>query len=526
MSGRGARLLAAVVSTIVLVTAACSTSQPDAAPEPNREPLATETGPIPSPAPGSRADGAAGPTPTGPNLVVIMTDDQAASTMSYLPATNAVLGERGVVFDESFVSYPVCCPSRASFLSGRYASNHGVMWNSGPVGGYRRFRGDAAVLPLTLLRGGYRTIHIGKYLNGYGWRDHTEIPAGWSDWQGLVDPSTGQYYGYTINDNGRLVTAGMNEDDYQTDVLAARAEVVIEREAAIDGPFFLNLAFLAPHGEFGAPLDSDEEGDGEEGPLDNGEAVPLAVAAERHRGRFAEEPLPQPPSFNGDLSGKPPMFASRRPISPQMQDQITTAYRTELESLLAVDEAVVRVVDALERTGQADDTLIVFTSDNGYFHGEHRLPFGKFFPYEPSIRVPLVVSGPGVEPHHSRSIVANIDLAPTLLDVAGLDPLEEMDGVSLVPLFTTDAPDWRRAVLLEGQPPDGPRRQPYRGVRAPGLMFASYEDGAVELYDLQTDPHQLTNRVDDPRYAETRADLERTLRTLQACAGRSCDVFG
>jgi N-acetylglucosamine-6-sulfatase len=516
------RFSCAALSVIVLVSLACSTTQPEQA-EP--EALKTETGPIP-PAPGPLAEGASAEVASGPNLIVILTDDQAASTMQYLPATNRIIGENGVVFDESFVSYPVCCPSRASLLTGRYASNHGVMWNSGPLGGYRRFRAEgSALLPLSLQEGGYRTIHIGKYLNGYGWRNHTEVPEGWTDWQGLVDPSTGQYYGYTINDNGNLVTAGTEAHDYQTDVLAERAEAVIEREADIDGPFFLQLAIFAPHGEFGAPLDSEDEGSGEEGPVDATRGIPLAVGAERHQGLFDDVSLPRPPSFNGDVSDKPPLFAARPPLTPETLDEMTTAYQAELESLVAVDEAVVRVVDALERTGELDDTVIVFTSDNGYFHGEHRLPFGKFFPYEPSIRVPLMVRGPDVEIHRSRSIVSNIDLAPTLVDLAGIEPLTEMDGVSLVPLFRADAPDWRRAILLEGQPPDGLRREPYRGVRAPGLMYASYDDGSAELYDLESDPHQLTNRIDDPHYAETRAELERTLRKLQACKGRSCDVF-
>lgn len=515
-------VLAAVLAAALLAST-CAGSTPGAA---GGDPAVTsEDAQVASADVGSTTIPGTDRVATGPNIVVVMTDDQTLESMRFLPKTNTLVGARGAVFSQSFVSYPVCCPSRASFLSGRYATNHGVLWNSGPTGGYRRFRPGLAILPRSLQEAGYRTIHIGKYLNGYGFRNHRELPPWWSDWQGLVDPSTGQYFGFTINDNGNLVTYGDAESDYQTDVLADRTIAAIEREASVPGPFFLYLAPLAPHAAFGAPLE-DEAGILEEDPT-NLDELPRAVPAPRHRELFGNEPLPVDAAFDEeDVSDKPAVIQRRPRVNDELVDEITAAYRDEIRSLQAVDDAVERIVQTLDATGQLDDTVIVFTSDNGYLHGQHRLPFGKYYPYEPVIRVPLYIAGPGIAAQRHDSIVSNIDLAPTLLDLAGVAPVAEMDGVSLVPLLTGGAPEWRRAILLEGQAPGGGLRRPFRGVRAPGVMYAQYDDGTVELYDLRTDPFELQNVAGDPRYASVQAQLAATLARLQSCLGRACDVFG
>ena len=167
-----------------------------------------------------------------PNVVVIMTDDQDFRSMSVMPKTRRLIGAAGVTFDRNFVNYPLCCPSRATFLTGQYAHNHGVLWNNFPDGGYRLLDGSET-LPVWMGRAGYRTIHIGKYLNEYGEDDPTEVPKGWDDWYGGVDPTTYDYYGMTINHNGSLETYARTRRNYSTDVYTRLAERAIGKAARV-----------------------------------------------------------------------------------------------------------------------------------------------------------------------------------------------------------------------------------------------------------------------------------------------------
>src|SRR5829696_5871671 len=194
----------------------------------------------------SAPSGLVAQTATRPNVVVIMTDDQTLEQMRVLTKTRQLIGDQGTTFRNFYCSFPLCAPSRATFLTGQYAHNHGVLSNSPPNGGYTALNHNNT-LPLWLQDAGYFTGHIGKYLNGYG-RDTapTLVPPGWTDWQGLVDNSTYKFYNYTINDNGTLVNYGETEADYQTDVLTNRAVATID-EAVLDQPFFLSVAPVSPH---------------------------------------------------------------------------------------------------------------------------------------------------------------------------------------------------------------------------------------------------------------------------------------
>jgi len=433
-----------------------------------------------------------------PNVVVIMTDDQTVESMRVMPNVRRLLTEGGVTFTNSVVSYPLCCPSRATFLTGQYAHNHGVLGNEPPDGGYTAFRAPLTTLPTALRDAGYSTIHIGKYLNGYGMVRQREIPAGWSDWHGLVGTSTYAYFDFTLSENGRL----RQPRGYQTHVLTDRAMRVIRREADDGGPFFLELAFAAPHHELERRR---------------------ALSARRDRGTFAAEPLPAPASFGeADMTDKPGPVAGDPPLDQAEIDAITRRYRAALTSLLAVDRSVARVVRALRATDQLDETVIVFTSDNGYFYGEHRVASGKVFPYEPSIRVPLVVRGPGVEPGATTdALVANVDLAPTILELAGARPLRRMDGRSLVAQLghpRRSGPD--RAVLLETF--GAPRSGPYQGVRTERYVYVEYANGAREVYDLVADPDQLENLHGRPGTSAVEARLADRLAHLRGCAGAGC----
>jgi N-acetylglucosamine-6-sulfatase len=444
-----------------------------------------------------------------PNVVVLMTDDQTADSMWAMPWTRELIAAEGVTFTNSFVSYPRCCPSRATFFTGQYAHNHGVLSNTLPFGSYDRLD-TSSWLPLWLQAAGYRTAHLGKFLNGYGDVDRTEVPPGWDEWHATTGRETYRYWGYTVNENGRLETYGSDRDPdlYATDFMSRRASELIEEMAPSDAPFFLSVGFLAPH--TGGPA---EPGD------PPGVATP--AVAPRHRGAFASEPLPRPPGFGErNVSDKPPRIRRLRRLSQTRIALIRQKYEQRLESLLAVDDGVDQIIDALRQSGELENTLVVFTSDNGFFHGEHRIWSGKAQVYEPAIRVPLLMRGPGITPGRRASrIVGNVDLAPTVLEAAGLPPRPELDGRSLLPVARGRVARWRDYLLLEGGDRLG---VDYDGIRTPRYVYAEHRAGPRELYDLRRDPYQLRSVHRSPAYAAVRAELERRLANLRICTGYNC----
>jgi arylsulfatase A-like enzyme len=444
----------------------------------------------------------AGAQQARPNVVVIMTDDQTVESLRVMTNVRRLLRDRGTTFANSFVTFALCCPSRATFLTGQYNHNNGVMDNHPPVGGYAKLD-HRNTLPVWLRNAGYYTAHVGKYLNGYGLENRREIPPGYNEWRGSVDPSTYRFFGYTLNENGTLRTY----DRYQTDLYAEKAVGIIERRAPLAQPFFLWVAFLAPHS--GGPREPDDPA-----------GLPTPAPAPRHRNDFAAEPLPRPPGFNEpDVSDKPSGISGRPLLSSEQIREVRENYQQRLESLLAVDEAVARIVAALSRRGELDDTLLIFTSDNGFFHGEHRVPSGKVLLYEPSIRVPLFLHGPGV-PAGLRLTqhVANIDLAPTIVDAANAAPGRRLDGRSLLPLLRNPRLTLGRDLLIERRP----GRSDFRAVRAPNYLYAEYKNGQKEFYDMRKDPFQLRSRHLDPAYASIRRDLAKRLAWLRNCAGAAC----
>jgi arylsulfatase A-like enzyme len=445
-----------------------------------------------------------------PNVVVIMTDDQTLESMKVMERTNRLLGAQGVTFDNSFVSFSLCCPSRSTFLTGQYAHNHGVLGNGPPDGGYYKLD-STNTLAVWLQRAGYATIHLGKYLNRYGTKDPHEIPPGWTEFHATVDPSTYQYYDYTLNDNGRLWRPCPTDrpECYQTDLYAKMAQEIIRRRAAAPQPFFLWVAFIAPHA--GGPPDPDDPS-----------YPPTPSPAPRHRNYFAGTELPLAPSFSEvDVSDKPLPIRRLPRFNAAGVRAIRENYQQELESLLAVDEAVQGIVETLRDTGVLDNTLIVFTSDNGFFHGEHRIPAGKILPYEPSIRVPLIIRGPGI-PHdvHRSQLVANIDLAPTIVDATNAEPGRTMDGHSLFPLLQDGGRELGRDIVIE----NGPGPDHFSGLRTPHFLYVEYDEGARELYDLVRDPDQLQSLHADLAYAALQAELARRLALLRDCKGAGCTL--
>ncbi len=406
-----------------------------------------------------------------PNVVVLETDDQTLAEMEVLPNVRRLIGDQGVTFENNFDSFSLCCPSRASFLTGQYSHNNGVRGNSPPDGGFEQLD-SSNTLAVWLQRSGYYTIHLGKYLNGYGRGNPTLIPAGWSEWHGAVDPTTYRYYDYTLNEGGSLHTfcATPQPSCYQTDVYRDKANEIISRRAK-QGPFFLWVAFLGDHS--GGPREPDD-------PLGIGTPVP----APRHKDKLKGTPLPQPPSFNeADVSDKPQIIKRRPLLNAGRIAAIQENWQQRRETLMSVDEAVASIVETLRQTGELDNTLILFTSDNGFFHGEHRVESGKVLWYEPSIHLPLLMRWTGNRslPRgvHRSQLVLNVDDAETILDAANVTAGRIEDGTSLLPL-------WR--------------------------------DGGKELGD----PYELQSEHSNPAYEPLRAALAARLHGLVTCAGAGC----
>jgi arylsulfatase A-like enzyme len=453
-----------------------------------------------------------------PNIVVIMTDDQTLESMRVMPNVRDLIGAPGTTFEQHFASYPLCCPSRATYLTGQLPHNHDVFDNRLPDGGFERLR-PAETLPVWLRRAGYGTVHIGKYLNGYKGKT---VPPGWEYWHGLV--CTYRMWGYTFKHNdaparGRCGPTTTDPARYQTDVLRDIATDFIEHHFGDARPFFLSWAPLAPHVELGDDLDLD---------FRNPRPAP------RHSGRFGHEPLPRPASFDeADMSDKP-AFLRRGPLTGEEIADITKRYRSRLEALLAVDEAVKAIVDKLREKAILSRTVIIFTSDNGLMEGQHRIADGKIVAYDPSAHVPLLMRGPGIPVGRTVSaMVSNVDLAATVLDLADATAGIAIDGLSLLPVAQNPAAIADRHLLLETGEPGArqPGRRWYAAVRTERYLYVEHwlrnADGVdvrtgTELYDQSVDGQQLNSKHADPAYRAIMAELSRRLRTLQRCSGPDC----
>ncbi|MBA2521849.1 MAG: sulfatase [Solirubrobacterales bacterium] len=445
-----------------------------------------------------------------PNILVIITDDQTVESMRVMDEVRSRIGGPGATFAQSYVNFPLCCPSRATLLIGQYAHNHRVLDNEPPLGGYGRFAAlhGHSNLATWLEDSGYRTALIGKYFNGYGDVHPAFVPSGWTDWYGAVSPAQ-HVYDYDLNENGHLVHYGTSRRDFKEDVLTSKATDLIARNAPSADPFFLEIAYTAPHAA--GPNPSPQ-------PPNDCPASPKAPARFAHA--FDREPLPRPPAFNeADVSDKPAGVRDRPLIGPQGIRRLTRRYRCTLEAVRGVDDDVGKLLDALTESGEADNTLVVFTSDNGLFFGEHRIPGGKVRHYEEATRVPLLISGPGIEPGTTiDEPVINADLAPTLLDAANAAAGAPIDGLSLLPLGSGEETDLGRDLLLESGH--------YAAIRTDRYVYVEHGpamgQGARELYDLEADPDELHNLAESPRRAELIGDLSRRLGILRECAGSSC----
>jgi N-acetylglucosamine-6-sulfatase len=453
--------------------------------------------------------GAASASNPRPNVLVIMSDDQTLDSMRYMPLTEAALGDRGATFGQYFDNYSLCCPSRSTLLTGQYAHNHGVLSNQPPSGGFDKLD-STNTLAVWLQRSGYYTGLIGKYLNGYE-THRTDIPPlvppGYSEWHGTTKTYT--YYDYEMNENGSLVPYGNSEAEYNSDVFTAKAVDFINQRAPAKQPFFLWLAYLAPHG--GGPNPN---------PQAPSNCNDTAKPAPRHSAAFDSEPLPIPPNFNeADVSDKPATISSQPLMTAAQINTARRAYRCRIESLLAIDEGIAQLVDALKRSGELENTLIVYTSDNGFFAGEHRIRTGKVKLYEESIHLPLLIRGPGFPAGARVSEMAiNADLAPTILEATGAKASRVVDGRPLQPIAENPGRERGRELLIE--------TNSYRAIRTRRYIYAEHfggaSAGATEMYDLDSDPYELQSLHADPSYAGARAALAKRLSALKGCNGADC----
>lgn len=501
----------------------------------------------------------AGTALSAPNIVFILVDDldvtayKTAITRDFLPNIKAELINKGTSFENSFVSQPLCCPSRATLQTGQYPQNHEVIGNNNV---YAAFKANKESTALATWMQGYRTGYMGKYLNGSG-DNNGYVPPGWEDWQAAVlnpdqPESVAQcMYGITLaNGSGRVFYG--NPDNpfdpatYQTDVLAQRAEIFIGNPDT--RPFFLIVAPTAPHienckGRYKDSANTDDD--------------PLTKSNIRTAQRYADtEPSGLPAarldSYDElDVSDKPRYFVDRDQEGSLRNRK--KLFNEKVAAMRPIDDMVKRIIDQLTLTGKLNNTLIIFASDNGYQYGTHRMT-GKQDLYEESIRVPLVVRAPGQTTRKTKQEwILNNDWAPTIADYASATPQIVMDGKSFKPLLegTTytqrqtimvrtganpASPLFKRGKYFIAEEPGDDEHVPYLAIRTKNPLLTggstmvygeTYYNTAgtdfdAELYDLQADPYQLTSQHANPEKASIAAALKAHLMLMKTCSGETC----
>ena len=396
---------------------------------------------------------------TPPNLILILTDDQRADTMPYLPSLS---GYEGMNFTNAYVSTPLCCPSRTSILTGQYAHNHGVKDNKAPNGGFTAFQGskDDETLATSLQATGYTTALVGKYLNGYGEEVDSYIPEGWDSF--FAFGGRPNFYDYDLLDykngeNKGFVHYGSESEDYSTTVLA---DLGVDFIKNAEQPFFLYFAPFAPHSP--------------------------STPQDQYKGTFV--------GTEGEIFGE------------------------MVESLYSVDEAFDSFIEILEETGELDNTYVVFMSDNGYHLGENGIEEGKNTPYEVAVKVPLKIFGPGLGASEREELVLNIDLAPTLLELAGAEPLSEADGRSYAAMLSGEPIiEWRDDFLLEVW-----GKYEFSAVHEKDWVYIQFKRGEAALYDLLNDPLEEKNLINEFEQSERLEIMKTRLEELKVCSGEVC----
>jgi N-acetylglucosamine-6-sulfatase len=480
-----------------------------------------------------------------PNVVMIVADDLDKKLLRWMPRTRRLVAGEGATFDRYYVEQSTCCTSRASILSGEYTHNHGVRGNHYPAGGFFRWHADreSTALPTWLESNGYRSALLGKYLNEYpypGGYDGTDaekdalegfVPPGWQSWFSPVGGTPYRQRDTVLNVNGVVDEAPRAGflDQLMGDRLLDLVDG-LDGMSLREGGRFVYYASYSPHSPYPAP--------------------------ERYDTEFQDVRYPRTPSFDeADVSDKFGISGVRGPMSTGKAAQIDETFRQRVRSVQVLDANVGALVRRLEAQGTLDNTYVVFTSDNGYNMGEHRLDIAKYNQFEETVSVPLLVRGPGIEPGTRISELAgNIDLAPTVADMTGTPTPARVDGLSLLPLLHGDAPALPREHLLlsrgliplEKEALSAVEEFPETLVESPRRARLSDFNAVVtvrwklvdfinndheELYDLRHDPYELTNlmarggesmRLMPTWQQDLVRDLRRTLNRLLKCEAAGC----
>lgn len=471
---------------------------------------------VPTVTPSSSAPQIGGGPPVAgarPNIVLVLTDDLSENLVPYMPNVRALQRE-GATFSNFVVTNSLCCPSRVSLLTGRFPHHTGIIKNHGANGGFRLFRangGEKSTFATDVRAAGYRTAFLGKYINEYQ-PDKTMnagrpyVPPGWDEWYAGGDAYS--HYNYALNENGRVVRYGKKPADYLTDVLSAKANDFVTRSAAAGTPFLMEVSTYAPHSPF--------------------------TPAPRDKASFPGLKAPRGPSFDRLPTAEPAWLAGHARLTDHKKSTIDIVFRKRVQMVQSVDRMIGALRETLERAGVADRTMVIFTSDNGFHLGEHRLSQGKQTVFDTDVKVPLVVAGPGIRPGQTvAGVVQNIDLRPTFAEWAGAPAPDRVDGRSIVPLLAGDFAGWREVALVEHLDPSNDPADPdyghdegdipptYQALRSADYTYVEYRDGSREYYDLRRDPHQLSNTVAKLSPARLAA-LHAALQAMRKCRGPAC----
>jgi N-acetylglucosamine-6-sulfatase len=480
------------------------------------EPVAQPVPPAPPPASPPPAAAAAAPRAQAaggkrPNIVFILTDDLALNLVQHMPHV-VQMQKDGATFSNYFVTDSLCCPSRSSIFTGRFPHDTGIFTNTGADGGFHEFRRrhhEQSTFAVALQAAGYHTAMLGKYLNGY--QPRTDPPeAGWNFWS--VAGNGYPQFNYDLNTNGQDMHYGREPTAYLTEVIGAQAVEFIKQSAG--APFAIEIATFSPHAPYTpAPRDAD---------------------------LFPDLHAPRTGAFNAAPDANVPQWLRAHPaLTPQDIAGIDRDFRKRVQSVQSVDRMIGELQAAVASIGEQNNTYFVFSSDNGYHMGEHRLRPGKMTAFDTDIHVPLIITGPGVAPGRVLPEIAdNIDLNPTFTDIGGGTIAANVDGRSLLPLLHGQTvTEWRKVALVEHHghlkdqtDPDFPPKHSgnppsYEAIRGATWVYVEYDDGEKEYYDRTTDPDELHNTF-GALPPERKASLHAMVSGLQNCHDtRACAAF-
>jgi len=402
-----------------------------------------------------------------PNFIIIITDDQRFDTMEYMPNTQQLIFDQGVTFSSGYITTPFCCPSRASIFTGLYAHNHYVHVNT-----------EKLLLPTLvedLQKNGYYTGLVGKYLNSWDGEARPEFDY-WVSFYGGTVPS---YYDPTLNINGTWE----KKTGYMTYLFEDYVKDYLNKASNQRKPFLLFFAPNAPHAPF-TPLKED-------------------------KGLYEDLPPFRPPSYNEeDISDKPTAITGKPLLSEETSTKIDNTRRRQILTLTSLDRSIGAIMKKLEETGELNNTVIIFISDNGKHWGEHRLDT-KSTAYEEAVKVPFAMRYPALvpTPYVENRLVANIDIAPTIYELSETKMPKVMDGLSLVQLLKGTG-TWRSSLLLEAWP----ERGHWTAIHTGRYVYIETENDLSEFYDLEADPYEMENAINNPKYQSTILELQQILK--------------